>query len=352
MALAEIDEKILFATFAGAIDRQSRTLRDVSIITGNVEAEGHGVFVDSKSLASAMRLLMGRALPAYLTHEDAITGDRLSNEIGLWSGFYLDGNTLRARQFKFFPSFAKAEEELMDRLFDLAEAMPGEFGVSLVHGYKLVWVFTDGTELPAKRGERPPEGTIRPIPSVRFTEIESADFTKEPAANPAGLFSSLFIDAKDKVNMSTQLQSDLDAIKAEFSTFKTNAEKAATEADQLKAAFAKDREAFAKQMSDLTAERDAAKKALEDEKASFAKQTGEAKAAFEVQVANLTGKLAQAERMSAFKLGVPPPEFVLDEKTVVTSENGWVAYNSITDPEERSAFYRKHRDILTSKAKK
>lgn len=347
MPIAELEDTRLAQTGAfrvGAVDRQKNQLRDVSILTGEMEAIGHDEWLDKKSIESAAKLLIGRSIPAYITHENA-QGDRLTDEVGQWSGFYVDGDQIRARQFKFFPSFERDEKPRMSRLLDLAQEMPEEFGVSIVHSKRLVWVMPDGTEIPAARGEDPPPGAVRTIPSVRFSAIESADFTKEPATNPAGLYSEPVDEpAKD---MSKDLQTELDTLRGEFSTYKTTAEKAATDAENLKAAYARDRAAFEKQVNDLTAERDTAKTTLETERAAFAKKEAETKAATDGAYAVLKGKLEQAERMSAYRLGVPPPDFVLDEKTVVTAENAWSAYNSIKDARERTAFYRKHRDLLT-----
>lgn len=338
---------------AGSVDKAGHMLRDVSLLTGDLEALGHGEWIDQKTLDGAMKLLMGRSIPAYITHESAMGGDRLTKEVGQWSGFYLDGNQLRARQFKFFPSFAKNETPLMERLLDLAAEMPDEFGVSIVHAKQLVWVFENGEEMPARRGERPPEGSLYGMPAVRFTAIESADFTKAPATNPAGLYSGLFIDESEKGKMKElqELQSQFDALKGEYSTFKATAEKTATEAETLKAAYAKDRAAFEKNVNDITAERDAYKAKVEEHTAAYTKLQEEKEAADKL-IIETKAKLQQAEKMSAYKLGVPAPSFELNENTAITTENAWQAYHSIKDPRERSAFYREHRSTLSQAQRK
>jgi hypothetical protein len=79
------------------------------------------------------------------------------------------------------------EAERYRRLFDLAEAMPDAFGLSLVFEAGLVWVQENGQEVPIEDGS--PEGSLRDLPSVRFLSIKSADFVDAPAANDGGLFS-------------------------------------------------------------------------------------------------------------------------------------------------------------------
>src|SRR6185312_11897382 len=79
-------------------------LQDVSILTVG-EAKGHGVLVDEQTVQDFMKLSIGKTIPAYLTHEgaqDPETGqakDRLGKEIGFFSGFYRDGDRVRAKNF-------------------------------------------------------------------------------------------------------------------------------------------------------------------------------------------------------------------------------------------------------------
>ena len=65
--------------------------------------------------------------------------------------------------------------------------MPDAFGLSLVFEADLVYVLEDGKEelIIDSNGKN----AIRDMPSVRFTNITSADFVDAPAANRDGLFS-------------------------------------------------------------------------------------------------------------------------------------------------------------------
>ena len=168
------------------VNQKSGEMSDVSLIQMG-EAKGHGMWIDGQSLETALDVLLDSTLPAYVTHAGALDSDRLLNEVGVFSGFYLADGKLKAESFKVLASFRADEPERYRRLFDLAEAMPDAFGLSMVFEAALVWVKDDGTEVPIEDGS--PEESLRDLPSVRFLSIRSADFVDTPAANDSGLFS-------------------------------------------------------------------------------------------------------------------------------------------------------------------
>lgn len=178
-------QKICFQRGLAATVKESG-FSDVTVITGETEALGHGIYVDEKSIDGLMTLLMGRSIPGYLTHDGAMFGDRLGKEIGIFSGFYRDGNKLKAKQFRFLNAFVKNDSETYEKLVELARELPDQFGLSVVFSGRAVWAMEDGSDVDADVPM--PEGAMRGIPSVRFESIESADFVKAPAANPGGLF--------------------------------------------------------------------------------------------------------------------------------------------------------------------
>lgn len=154
---------------------------DVSILTEG-EALGHGVYIDERTIEQFTALVLGKTVPAYVTHEDAMS-DRLGNECGMFSGFYRDGNRVRARNFVFLQSFAEKEAEEHSTLVELAQKYPDQLGISPVMGVSRAWVMADGSEA-AAMGERP-EGAVRDLPSLRVSRVISCDFVKTPAANVA-----------------------------------------------------------------------------------------------------------------------------------------------------------------------
>lgn len=171
----------------GQIDAEKGKLADVSLMTEG-EALGHGVWCDQKTLQSVFALAQKSPVKAYLTHGDFFQPDRLGDEVGLFSGLYIEGNQLKAKQFTFFKSFITSEKQKYEALMELAQADASLFGVSLSFSGRLVWVMSDGSEIPCGDDDEIPEGAMNAMPSVRVTRIYSADFVSDPAANPNGLF--------------------------------------------------------------------------------------------------------------------------------------------------------------------
>lgn len=166
---------------------------DVSILTEG-EALGHGVYVDERTIEQFTALALGKTIPAYLTHEDAMQ-DRLGEECGMFSGFYRDGNRVRARNFVFLNSFVENEDEEYSTLVELAKNYPDQLGISPVMRVAFAWVLNDGTEVPAEGVK--PENALRDMPSLRVLGIISCDFVKTPAANVA-LFAAKVDGTGDK----------------------------------------------------------------------------------------------------------------------------------------------------------
>ena len=170
---------------ASAVDVEQGELLDISLIQIG-DALGHGMRVDSASLESALEVL-GDTLPAYITHENAFA-DRILGEVGFFSEFHIEDNKLKSKRFRALRSFKEDEPERYRRLFDIAENIPTNFGISLVFSARVVWVMQDGSEISFDDQTSPPEGTVADLPAIRFTDINSADFVDTPAANADGLF--------------------------------------------------------------------------------------------------------------------------------------------------------------------
>jgi hypothetical protein len=177
--------KLSFSQGFASVSASRDGFSDVSILTGGAEALGHDIFVDETTVDQAVKSLLGRSVPAYLTHGSFFEGDRLTQEVGFYSGFYRDGLKVKARQFNFFSAFTKHHPAKRDMLVELAEKMPTEFGLSIVFSGHAVWAFPDGPEVPVDMDR--PEGAFS-MPRARIRHIDSADFVKNPAANAEGLF--------------------------------------------------------------------------------------------------------------------------------------------------------------------
>lgn len=167
-------------------------LQDVSILTIG-EAKGHGVMVDEQTIADFMKLSLGKSIPAYLTHEgaqDPQTGkplDRLGKEIGMFSGFYRDGNRVRAKNFTFLEAFKSQEPKTYATLLEMAKNFAENLGISPVMRNFRSWVTKDG-EVRAD-GDKVPATALNKLPSLRLRDLLSCDFVQKPAAN-LGLFNT------------------------------------------------------------------------------------------------------------------------------------------------------------------
>lgn len=189
-----------FSTFclsveSGPVDREAGTIMDISILTEG-EAKGHHMMISQKTLESSITLLLGKSLPAYLSHNGA-NGDRLLTEAGYFSGFYRDKDKIRARKFTALESFKKYDPEKYDRLFEIAEVAPQSFGVSIVFEGQLFWELSDGSEQMLE-GYDAPENSRFEIPTIRPLTISSADFVDTPAANGALFSGKVDKDLKGK----------------------------------------------------------------------------------------------------------------------------------------------------------
>lgn len=180
------------------VDAEAGVIRGVALITGDREASGHGCYVDGKTVSLFSELLAGRKLKAYATHDNCGLDGTL-DEVGYWADARMDGGTLRA-DFHALDAWRKYSPGEYATLFELAEKLPDEFGASLSFRMSLAWVGKDGAEFATQRelqwtddGPRmayapaAPADAVRNIPSVRPSEVYSADFVNVPAAND-GLF--------------------------------------------------------------------------------------------------------------------------------------------------------------------
>jgi hypothetical protein len=151
----------IFAGQTGIIDYENSVIRGVSLITGGLEAEGHGLTVDDKTLAELQSCAKTRGkVPVQLDH-----GSGISSTCGYLTGFRVDGNKLRGDMHLL------TSHEETPRILERAEKMPDCFGLSV-----------------AFKG--PPKGV--PIGAgkmaARCEKLLSVDLVTRPAANE-GLFS-------------------------------------------------------------------------------------------------------------------------------------------------------------------
>ena len=258
----------------GSINREAGTMAGVSLISVG-EALGHGAYVDEDSIDTALAALnqMGGGLPAYITHRGALFDDRLTREIGMFSGFRVEGEQLKA-DFTAFDSFKEDESRKFNRLFEMAEKMPERFGLSIVFSAVMAWATADG-DVPGSM-ERPETAQFE-FPSVRVLEVNSADFVDTPAANQRGLFSK--IDTKTLSKMTkAELTEKYEALEAEKVTLAKQVEDLEGSASAFEAQTEEIKQLTASK-ADLETDLNSTKEQLEEVQALSAKLTEEKEAA-------------------------------------------------------------------------
>jgi hypothetical protein len=167
----------IFAGDVGVIDKDACVVHGVSLIKGNLVAEGHGLTVDKQTLTELQACAKSRGkVPVGLDHSAGI-----ASTCGYITGFRVDGDKLRG-DLHLLKTHAETP-----RIMERAETMPTCFGLSV-----------------AFKG--PPKGV--PIPgggmAARCEKLLSIDLVQRPAAND-GLF-SIPVDSKDKNNMAKDAQ--------------------------------------------------------------------------------------------------------------------------------------------------
>jgi len=233
-----------------------KQLQDVSLITEG-DALGHDVRIDSVTLDNVAEALKGRKLRAYVTHDGAMWGDRLTREAGIFSGIKRDGDKVKAASFKPLKAFAEHNRAQYDALFEMAEEMPGEWGISIVPEGYAVWAMEDGTERPFRYGDDKPDGAVGDKPALRVTSVMSADFVDAPAANVGGLFRA---DANENKKKGNTDMADNDATKEAL--------------------------ALSKQVNDLTKQVDSLKTELKAAEIAFDEQVKQLKAEHTTQLSD------------------------------------------------------------------
>lgn len=157
----------LFTGMTGTVDFDDCVVRGVSMITGNMEAEGHGLMVDDTTTNQLFSLAKEAGqIPVYLDH-----GSGIKDLNGYLDNFRMDGKKLRADWH-----LLESHDETQVML-ERADRQPKTFGLSVAFKGKGVKVMG---------GKK----------AARATKLLSADVVPRPAANADGLFG-----AKDDVQL-------------------------------------------------------------------------------------------------------------------------------------------------------
>ncbi len=175
----------------GRVDRERGVIYGASAIQA-VEALGHGLLVDTKTLeqCAALGNASDKGIQVRFTHP-GMCEDSLGKFAGRMQNFRVQDDKV-VGDIHLSDTAAKSPDgDLRAYLLDLAEKEPDAFGMSIAFEGSKVWTLSDGSEVPAKT-DTAPKGANTKLPVARLSKLRAVDFVAEPAANRDGLFSAAF----------------------------------------------------------------------------------------------------------------------------------------------------------------
>lgn len=179
------------------VDRDAGVIRGASAAQA-VEALGHGVMLDQKTLQQVVALgnaAGGKGLKVRFTHP-GMCSDGLGTLIGHATNFRVEGDKALCDIQLDESAKTSPKGDLYTYVLNLAEKNPADFGLSIVFSGPVVWVLDNGSEVDAiwSCGEyqRPKNAIGGDLPLARVEKLYATDAVDEPAANRDGLFSAAF----------------------------------------------------------------------------------------------------------------------------------------------------------------
>jgi hypothetical protein len=152
----------------GKIDREKSIISGVSVVTEG-EAKGWGIKIDRKTLETVLTCANEFASGVKVKFRHKQNGEHhsvIDETSGILKNFSIDGNKVRAD----FHLFKSLSQEIKDKIFEMAETIPDQFGFSLVF-----------SGLSEEKDDQK---------FARCEDLLSIDLCDNPAANPDGLFES------------------------------------------------------------------------------------------------------------------------------------------------------------------
>jgi len=181
------------------VDRQTDHLYRVVTMLANVEAIGHGIMTDHKTLQ--MMAVLGNAEPGGIKSRFGHPGwseNAMGKKVGNSFNFRIDGDRLLS-DIRMLPAARHSPaffQDPLEYIYQMAETNPEEIGMSVVIDTDLVWITPDGVEHPAlddygyiDEESRPPMATTE-LPIMRPVNFWYNDFVSEGALTHNGLFST------------------------------------------------------------------------------------------------------------------------------------------------------------------
>jgi hypothetical protein len=189
------------------VDRDQRVIYGVSAAQA-VEALGHGVMLDEKSIDQLVTLgnASKRGVKSRFTHP-GMSADGLGKYLGRLKDFRTEGDKAVADLHLSALASKAPTGDLSSYVMDMAEQEPDMFGMSVVIDMDRAWRMEDGSEKKVSGwDDERPKGALDKLPVARIKQFVACDAVDEPAANRDGIFSSaLWATNQDAEQAFTQL---------------------------------------------------------------------------------------------------------------------------------------------------
>lgn len=207
------------ATAQSKVDRQNSIIRGVVAMQANVEALGHGMMTDDKTIQMMLALAQDGKPRRQRFGHPGISENATGKQIANAKNFRIEnGNLVHDSIFlesaRSSPAFS---QDPVEYILTMAETDPTEFGESVVINADVVWTLPNGREVQPFMPERSgyndkqtkqtyvdvegvtresnsgrPIDALTPLPVVRPTKFYYVDYVNEGAATHNGMFEAKF----------------------------------------------------------------------------------------------------------------------------------------------------------------
>src|SRR5436190_643171 len=151
----------------GEVDETQKIIRGVSLMTGDLEAEGHDLHVDDTTLSQIFEWARRRGKVTVKADHKGADGKTFKAIVGYLTNFRQDTGSKKVRgDLELLHS-----EPLTPKILEMARKMPENFGLSAAF---------KGKGVKGVGGKN----------FARCSKLLAVDLVENPAANPDGLFSS------------------------------------------------------------------------------------------------------------------------------------------------------------------
>ena len=184
------------------INREKLTIFGVNAMTAGVEALGHRMATDQRTLEmmASLAAAKGKPIRARFGHP-GISEQSMGKQIGRTSNYRVAGNQLLydlelLEVARTSPAFA---QDPIEYILQMAHKHPTDIATSVVIETGAVWVLSDGTEIDAftddgGRVKRPETATSK-SPIMRPVTFYYTDLVQEGAVTHDGLFGAKFFSS-------------------------------------------------------------------------------------------------------------------------------------------------------------